>query len=605
MKIFNTSKLIFSVIFVVVCGSCEDYLETKSDSKFTEQSVFDNLDFATKEVYGIYENLTQGDLYDYNLLFFKCDNDIECTYAVNDGARNSLAHYAGDPGSNLIKQTWTRLYQTIERANIAIDNLPQGALWNGEYAGQARRLYGEALTLRALCYYELISLWGDVPLIKKSAQAGDNFYVAKTDRDEIYEFLINDLKDAQEYVPWMSETKTAERINKGFVKGLRARMALACAGFSLRNKTFETRRGKNWEEYYKIANQECRELMASGIHHLNPSFEQVFKTIHAYAQDVQYREVLFEIAFGRLISGRIAQTIGMQSTTNPAEPKYGRAASEIAINTHYYYTFDRSDKRRNTTVELYNYGSTSYLGMQRPIGITGFRPTKWRRMWINPSMGGDLKDVQYTGINWPLMRYADVVLMFAETENEINGGPTQDAKNALASIRQRAFPENLWQQKVTHYIDSVSVSKDMFFNAIVDERAWEFGGEMIRKYDLVRWNLLGDRLDKMREITDNIVRRPNDPPYNFVPTYLYWKYKEDNETIEFLNADYRLPNTTMPGYTRTGWFASLSSSSITSFYTNFDRVASGYDKAKNNHLYPISNDLVVASNGSLSNDQLP
>ena len=265
-----------------------------------------------------------------------------------------------------------------------------------------------------------------------------------------------------------------------------------------------------------------------------------------------------------------------------------------------------ADKRRNTTVELYNYSNTSFLGMQRPIssGGTGFRPSKWRRSWINPSMGGGLKDVQYTGVNWPIMRYTDVVLMFAETENEING-PTQTAKDALISVRQRAFPAELWQNKVVHYVDSVSESKEKFFNAIVDERAWEFGGEMIRKYDLVRWNLLGDRLDRMKTITDLILNKPNDPAYSFVPTYLYWKTKDDNETVEFLNPDYRLPNTTIAGYTRTGWLASLSASSIASFYVSFNRVASGYDKAKNNHLYPIANDLIISSNGSLSNDQMP
>jgi hypothetical protein len=84
-------------------------------------------------------------------------------------------------------------------------------------------------------------------------------------------------------------------------------------------------------------------------------------------------------------------------------------------------------------------------------------------------MGGDQKSATYTGVNWPLMRYADIVLMFAESENEING-PTQAAKEALSLIRQRAFPEELWYSKVVNYIDSVSTSKEDFFNAIVDER---------------------------------------------------------------------------------------------------------------------------------------
>lgn len=605
MQFSKISKLLVFIAIVFVFASCEDYLETKSNSKFTEESVFDNLDFATKQIYGIYENLTYGDLYDYNLLFFKCDNDIECSMSPNNGGAISLAHYAGDGGSSGIKQTWIKFYQTIERANIAIDILPKSKLWTGEYAESARRLYGEALTLRALCYYELVSLWGDVPFVTKSAQAGDNFYLPKTDRDEIYEFLINDLLEAQGYVPWMSDTKTAERVNKGFIKGLRARMALAYAGYSLRNKTFETKRGRHWEEYYKIANQETKELMESGKHRLNPNYEQIFKNVHAYMQDLQYGEILYEIAFGRLQSGRIAQTLGMQFSANPADPKYGRAAGEISTNLHYFYTFDRTDKRRNTNVELYSYFNTTYLGKQYPLSGNGtaFRPCKWRKNWITPSMGGDLKTVQFTGVNWPIMRYTDVVLMFAESENQING-PTTAAKDALISVRKRAFAEAAWQSKVVHYVDSVSQSKESFFNAIVDERAWEFGGEMIRKYDLVRWNLLGDRLDRMRTIVDNIVNHPNDPPYNFVPTYIYWKYKDDNETIEILNPDYRL-NTTVTGYTKSAWISGMAASTVTRFFQYSNYIANGYNKTKNNHLFPIANDLIVASNGSLSNDQIP
>src|SRR5690606_33288375 len=123
------------------------------------------------------------------------------------------------------------------------------------------------------------------------------------------------------------ETGTAERITKGFVKGFRARMALSYAGFSLRNKTFETRRGRKWQEYYAIANTECREVMESGMHQLNPSYENVFRTMHAYSQDVANGEVLYELAFGRNVSSRVAQAIGMQFyTPNGGEPKYGRAA---------------------------------------------------------------------------------------------------------------------------------------------------------------------------------------------------------------------------------------------------------------------------------------
>jgi hypothetical protein len=464
-------------------------------------------------------------------------------------------------------------------------------------------LYAEAKTLRALCYFELIKNWGDVPFSLKSVHDGDNYYQPKTDRDEIYEYLIAELAEIQNDIPWMKDAHSAERVTRGFVKGLRARMALSYAGWSLRNKTLETKRGRHWEEYYKIANQECREIMASGKHEMNPNYENIFRGIHAYQQDVVYGEVLYEIAFGKSYSGRIAQSIGMAHTTNPADPRWGRAGAEVATHPYYFYSFDTKDLRRNVNIELYNYANTGYLGMQRLVAIDGYRPCKWRRSWIDPPMGGAEKEVAYTGVNWPIMRYTDIVLMFAETENEINNGPTAGAKDALASVRRRAFPPELWEQKVTRYIDSISVSKDDFFNALVDERAWEFGGEMIRKQDLVRWRLLGAKTRQAKEENLNIIN--NDPKWQNVPNYIFWKYNADGYTITILNQDYRLPNTAQTGYTMDLWMSGISDGNKNNFRNLINRIADGYDEAKNNHLYPIESSILIQSSGSLTNDQMP
>ncbi|MDR2473369.1 MAG: RagB/SusD family nutrient uptake outer membrane protein [Tannerella sp.] len=607
MKYLNFYKNVKSTLTLALAAimsvCCSDFLETSSKSKFTEESVFENIDFATKELFGAYQMLTTGNWWDYNLLWFMVDTDVEVSFQNYDGARNDASHYRANPGTNLLQQTWTSIYQTIERVNLSIDNLPDSKLWNGEYSVEAKRLYAEAVTLRAYCYYLLIGLWGDVPFQVHATHADDNFYIPKTERDDIYEVLVKDLKDVQDYLPWQTDVATTRRISKGVCKGLRAKIAMMYAGYSCRNKTFETRRGRHWKEYLSIANQECKELMESGKHRLSPDFEQMFRDMHAYKQDVLYGDVMWEVAYGRSISGRVAQSLGMPHTTNPEEPKYGRAAGEFRLTALYYYTFDKSDKRRDISAALYNYNSASYPGQQRLIGSTSFAPTKWRRSWIVPSMGGDLKNVQFTGVGFPLLRYTDIVLLFAETENEINNAPTPAAKAALASVRQRAFPEDTWQQTVNEYIDSVSVSKEDFFFALVNERSWEFCGEFVRKFDLIRWNLLGWAKDKMITMTDRMLRHPNEPPFNWVPSYLYWRILPDGETIDILNPDYRLPSQTIAGYTRTTWFGAYNESSITSYYTNFDRVMNGYRKSLNNYLFPIASNVIDASRGILENDQ--
>lgn len=601
----KTYRIILLFAFLSsICVSCDDYLKTSSNSTFTEETAFNNYDFAQKAVYGIYASFMHQDLHANMQFFYKCGSDIEFVVGASDNARRDLSHYAATDGNTQITGPWNRYYQAIERANLCIDNLPKSPIWEGEFGDKAKALYAEAVVLRAFCFYELVSYFGDIPFPVKSTQAGDNFYLPRTDRDEIMEFLVKDLKEVEDYLPWM--TTTAERVNKGFSKGLRARIALAYAGYSLRNRAsgFETRRGRNWQEYYKIANQECRELMASERHRLNPSFEGIFKTLHAYSQDIANKEVLWEIPFGRGKSGRVAQMIGMRFSTSPAEPKYGRAAAEIGVPITYFYSFDTKDKRRNVSVELYDYANNSTrLSMQSIVGVNNFKPCKWRRSWISPSMGGDLASNQTPGVNWPIMRYADVVLMFAETENEINNGPTAEAKEALAMIRKRAFPEAEWNERVTNYINSVSGSKDAFFHAIVDERAWELGGELVRKFDLIRWNLLGEKLEEVQMNVNKIIN--DDPEFNFIPKVLYWKTNDDNETIHILNPDYRIEGDVPEGYSSTRWLTDLSDSNKESIKNAMGQVYAGFDKSKNNHLFPLSTAVITASNNVLENDLIP
>ena len=92
--------------------------------------------------------------------------------------------------------------------------------------------------------------------------------------------------------------------------------------------------------------------------------------------------------------------------------------------------------------------------------------------------------------NDPLIRYADILLMYAEAVNELYG-PRDDAKEALKRVRRRAFDAAQWTDKVESYVESLTNETD-FFQAVMDERKWEFGGEGIRKYDLARWNKYGE-----------------------------------------------------------------------------------------------------------------
>lgn len=112
-------------------------------------------------------------------------------------------------------------------------------------------------------------------------------------------------------------------------------------------------------------------------------------------------------------------------------------------------------------------------------------------MWLKESPGSSSS--KSTGINWPIMRYSDVLLLYAEAENELHGGPTTEAKNLLKQVRKRAFDPADHTRMVEQYVNNLSTQED-FHTAIVNEHAWEFGGECLRKFDLGCWNLYGKKL---------------------------------------------------------------------------------------------------------------
>ncbi|MDQ3844890.1 MAG: RagB/SusD family nutrient uptake outer membrane protein [Bacteroidota bacterium] len=122
-----------------------------------------------------------------------------------------------------------------------------------------------------------------------------------------------------------------------------------------------------------------------------------------------------------------------------------------------------------------------------------------------------------------MIRFSDVLLMFAEAENEINNGPTAAAISAFEEVRKRGYRGNVDK------IGTTPTDKAGFFNAIVNERYLEFGTEAIRKYDLIRWNLLATKLAETRTKIQQI--RDRVPPYNFVPQYVY--YKNTGEELTF------------------------------------------------------------------------
>lgn len=552
-------KKLYVILFVLAAGSlqsCKKFLTADSPSNFTPEYVFASEADAKKSVNSVYALFNQ-DAYTSRLSNnFAGNTDIECggVSASPDNSRRDIWSFECTPANADLLTVWNNGFNAINRANECEKGLLEVGLVKEPNSKVMNNLLGEVRALRALWYYWLINHWGDVPFKTKPSRAGDNFYLARTNRDSVLSFLIKDLMEVEPKMAWADELDYGiERINREFVIGFIARLSMMRAGYSLQ-PDLTMKRKDDYRDYYQIANTYAKKLVDLKPRAL-PDYATVFMNENKYIKPVN-SDVLYEVAFHPGF-GDVGWNNGVRvdAGTHP----YGSGSNYLSFPITYYHSFDTTDKRLPVTCYIIYYDKDL---LQQPSGATSIAPGKWNRLLVPSPLGS--ASAKGTGINWPVMRYADVLLLLAESENELNG-PNAVAQDALRLVRQRAFPEAQWADKVTAYISTVSASKQTFFDAIVNERAWEFGGECLRKYDLARWNLFGKKVAETRNVLTQmgIDGNAGSGTYAQLPDYLYYKRNSDG-SINWYNK-FKKPAVEPPlkdvpsvgsnpdGYTRIAW----------------------------------------------------
>ncbi|MFC0773624.1 RagB/SusD family nutrient uptake outer membrane protein [Terrimonas alba] len=586
-----------SLIMIFSTISCKKYTEVEPVSQYSISQAFSDVSNATNAIIGVYDEL-QGDAgYGIRIsMYYPYDSDEGVVSGNIDNGRRGIGRYQLLLTNSEVSNPFRQLYRGVEKANLCIEQIPLMSQYNNgseTEKAQLRRLHGEALTLRAQFYFELIRNWGDVPAPMIPAYKQTDLFVPQMNRDSTYDQLIADLAVAKDLVPWRLDAGPRnERITKGAVMALRAKIALFRGGYALRSNG-QMERGSNHINYYQIAKQECEELMANRSQHdLNPSFEDIWKKVTSFTYDPK-AEIIFEVGAGGG-NGNSDSRMGNYDGPNLSNAsRYGAGGGGIIMLPNYFYAFDSVDTRRDITVTHYQVTSSSNIKSQRKLGE--LNTGKYRRDWRVPLLPGTVLNVGY---NWSLIRFADVLLMYAEAVNEINNGPTPEAITAFEEVRKRAYRNNADKIGIT------PTDKDGFFNAIANERYLEFGHEGIRKYDLLRWNLLAAKLEetrtKIREIRDRIGQYAN------VPQYIYWK--NNGEEIQYYAGDGAPANaqpfwrpTQVPspttGWTKTNWAEHLTSNQIDSKQL-WEGIASFFVPGKS-ELFPYDQATISAYQGRL------
>jgi len=588
-KIFNIALVLTGLILI---SSCKDTLDAPSKSSLDESVIFSTPDLAEGTLAGILQSFGETNSYRGRYIAhygINTDAEVNNSLKTSTDARAQLANYnttANNTNMNTDNNAYAKFYEGIERANLAIRGLR--AYGNVNSNLRMAQVLGEALTLRAVLYNDLIKGWGDVPA-RFEPISGATLYLPRSDRDVIYKQLLADLEEAAGLLSWPNQTattSTVEHVNKAFAKGLRARLALYAGGYALRldgTVRLSNDPDLSKEKMYAIAKKECLEIINSNTLKLLP-FETVFRRLNEESL-LAGEESMWEIPFseGR---GRVIFDLGVRHTTTDKYTGQNRGGAN-GPNPIMWYEYEPGDVRREVTVVPYEWTN----GVQVPSNLSRLYFGKYRYEWMKRRVTSTNDD----GLNWMYMRYADVLLMAAEAINELDGPAA--AAPYLKLVRERAFPNNPAQ--VTQFMTQATASPTTFFNAIVNERALEFTGEMLRKADLIRWNLLSTKLAEAKTKLEQLDKRQG--KYANLPAKIYYRTAADGETVQIYGLNFGETDAqgVALGYTSNKtWTLSASNDPISYWDALFLKDPNAQQ------VWPIWQYFIENSNGLLNNDHL-
>ena len=614
---------------ILAMSSCSDFLDQTSPSEQTDETVWNSVFYTGARVNKLYGALGQDRTYSQDLsIVWNLNSDCELVDGLGADAYNASSergnmNYNQNPGWSKIDGVWTALYGIIEDANLNISGIRQSSLLTAGGSDQKsmERYLGESLTLRAMIYFDLVKMFGDVP------------FMGKTDRDVIMDSLMVDLETAIDLLPWADDISgyTTEHITKGYVHGLLAQIALTRAGYAIRESsksgyetasysdaTYPTQRpdAQTRKALYEKALKHLSAIITSGKHSLNPSIENQWYLLNQLTLDQSYHENLFEIPLGLNLNSELGYTVGVRMNGVTSKYGYGNSSGKLKLTAPLLYSYADNDLRRDLTCANMQIAQDGSLTKETVLGNTPFGiyvgkwdPRKMGDTWLSQNLVATAKHC--TGINPVKMRYANVLLYYAEVMNELagpdanySGSAGLTARQALALVHKRAFDAD-HQAEADAYIAAIPADKDSFFDAIVDENAWEFAGEGYRKWDLIRWNLL---VAKTIEFKETYLQQLRDGIYQ---EKLYFNYADEAKTVLDYSsitwhgipagkseADYDGSVSSFGG-------AKIDDPTDKTVYTNLPSISSGLlddgIQVKNRYIMPIASTTISASNGSLHN----
>ncbi|MBO4621503.1 MAG: RagB/SusD family nutrient uptake outer membrane protein [Paludibacteraceae bacterium] len=654
MKTINTYKVFALCSLLLALNACsEGFLSNNSPSSMEASTVFSSASRTEQAIYGVYNLMGANNGYRNRIAcgYAGLNTDIEySTKSTGSGDEPDLMLYdCGTANSRIFSSSgadlWSYLNTMIERSNNIIEGLE--AYGNVENDPVQAYFLGEALFLRSFAYLEQVKYWGDVPARFVSlAKDPNGVNASKADRNIIYEQLRVDLRRAADLMPWSPDCpgnaqNNVGRGNKAAALALLARANLMYAGKAVRPGSegrdimdpdgyavvFNTNDDMVRKAVYQEALEACAEIIEEEDYKLAADFAQPFKQICSDVTAYSQMEHIWVMPFNNGTRGQVLNynapklSSEAQTTCNGVLPGYGGGSSNghVCVSPILVYQFDKADKRRDVTFVTgqWNYDDASaestndtvreaaFPGVaanakrlyQKHNQINTFYLGKYRFEWMAQGRSHTGTD---DGIDFPVLRYSDVLLMFAEAAIGGIGGDVPENKTGMD-------PVQIFNKVRTRA--GVPTVGTVTMEDIIEERAFELCGEYVRKWDLMRWGILRERMVAAEATIRQMAADGSRHAMN-IGDSIYYTYRYDATVGGWMmDSIYGLAlgETSRPAYaiSKNGWLAKDIYNSDSKGYV---LGAAQYpmfrteEKLDTRQYWPIYNRYVAASDGALWNN---
>lgn len=473
----KTLKYSIGLCIAILCLGCKKFLEVTPKDFLNPEIYFQDETQTTAALNTVYRTLAANELYGDKMqseLALQADEGFN--YNASPAIGN-VRHYDVSVTDKDVYGFWSALYKGIDRANFFLENIHRPEM--NEVKRQ--QMKGEVTFLRGYFYFLLVQNFGDVPLKLQSSKTVDDSYLARTPLKEVYGQILKDMTEAEQLVAEIDQLGFGGRVSKSAVQGILSRVCLFMAGYPLRDQS-KWQEAKNWA--YKV--------ISSGKHQLNPNYEQVFIN---YAKDLyDTKESIFEVEFWGdntppyLNGGKVGLNVGGPLYQRLVSDVYGVSYGWINCTKWLHDLYPVADVRRNRNISNYMFNATTGAIVDRSA-ITPYGRSA--RKWDRRDEPAAMRNKTFSSQNFPVLRYPDVLLMYAEANNELNGN-ADSTLLCINMIRRRGLNANIQSPNAVDL--TVGLNTATLRTHIQNERAKELCYEALRKGDLVRWGIFLERM---------------------------------------------------------------------------------------------------------------